>query len=225
MKTIASPLYTVPVVATDVVIFKIIKKKLHVLLIQMKKEGYIGKWAAPGGLVQDKESLDDAAMRHVIDKTGLDQMHIEQLYTFGEPNRDPFGRVVSVAYMALLPSDTTPVYTTDEYSAIRWFPVSRLPNMAYDHFSMIRMAVDRLKSKLEYSNIVFGLLPEKFPLSELREVYESILGRELDKRNFRKKVLSLGIIKDTDEVQEGVQHRPPKLYTFVDQEYRVCSML
>lgn len=225
MKKIVNKKYTVPVVATDVVIFTLINSKLHVLLIQMKRDHYLGMWAAPGGLVQKDESLDAASMRHVVDKTGIKKLHIEQLYTFGDPERDPFGRVVSVAYMALLPSDKVSVYTTEEYSAIRWFPVSDMPRLAYDHANIIQKAQNRLISKLAYSNIAYGLLPKQFPLSQLREVYEIILGKKIDKRNFSKKIFTLDIVKETGKYQEGAAHRPSKLYTFKKKKYQICDIL
>lgn len=202
------------ILATDIVIFTIQDGKLKVLLIKMTREPYIGSWAIPGGLIAPDESADEAALRHLRAKTNVKDVYLEQLYTFGSVNRDPRGRVVSVAYFALIPSTNISLKTTEDYGGIDWFPVKKLPELAYDHREIIAKAVDRLKSKLAYSTISYSLLPKEFSLSELQTVYEVILARHLDKRNFRKKILSLGLIRSTGKKRRGDANRPAELYTF-----------
>ena len=175
--------YKFAVIATDVVIFTVQEGRLKVLLIRMKKVPYEGFWACPGGLVKPDESVEAATKRHLFDKTGVRDVYLEQLYTFGEVDRDPFGRVVSVVYFALIPTESLKLKTTSEYADVAWFPVKSLPRLAYDHGKVIEVAVEKLKNKLAASNIVYSLLPSKFTLSDLQKIYELILGRNLDKRN------------------------------------------
>lgn len=206
--------YKYAVIATDVAIFTVQNNNLYLLLIKMKKKPYKGLWALPGGLVGSKESIDKAAFRHLNIKTGVKDAYLEQLYTFGKVSRDPFGRVVSVAYMALIPSDGLKLKTTDEYLDVKWYKVKNLPKLAYDHREIVDYAILRLKAKLEYSNVVYSLLPDEFTLSNLQEVYEIILDKELDKRNFRKKILALGILQDIKKKKGGSPSRPANLYSF-----------
>jgi 8-oxo-dGTP diphosphatase len=213
------------VIATDVVIFTVHKNHLKILLIKMKRKPYIGYWACPGGLVRPNESVNEAAKKHLFDKAGLEDVYLEQLYTFGEPDRDPFGRVVSVAYFALIPTSGIELKTTKEYADIAWFTVKSLPKLAYDHKQVIEIAEERLKNKLAYSNIIYSLLPEEFTLGELQGMYEIILGRKLDKRNFRKKIFSLGIIGSTGKKRIGEASRPAGLYKFVNRDPRIVEML
>ena len=216
--------YKYAVIATDVVIFTIKDNKLQVLLIKMKKRPYTGYWAAPGGLVDLYESVDDSAKRHLLDKTGVKNVYLEQLYTFGEVERDPFGRVVSVAYFALIPSGGVKLETTEEYEDVAWFPVQKLPALAYDHQKIIDVALARLKAKLGYTNIVYSLLPTEFSIGELRETYEIILQKKLDRRNFRKKLISLKVVKKIGKRQADVSNRPAELYQFTSKKlarYRI----
>lgn len=217
--------YKFAVIATDVVILTVRDEQLRVLLIKMKKHPFTGHWAVPGGLVKPKESVDESAHRHLGDKTGVKNVYLEQLYTFGAVHRDPFGRVVSVAYFALVPHSRFILKTSDLYEDIAWFSVAALPKMAYDHREMVRVAVARLKAKLEYSNIVYSLLPFEFTLSELQRVYEVILGRTLDKRNFRKKLLSLGLLKSLGKKLRGGPSRPAQLYAFVTRAPRLVATI
>lgn len=207
--------YTFAVIATDVVIFTMKDGQLQVLLIKMKKQPFTEFWAAPGGLVSPVESINYAASRVLAEKTGVSDVYLEQLYTFGEVDRDPFGRVVSVAYFALIQSPHVKLKTTAEYGDVAWFPVKKLPKLAYDHAQIIRTAIQRLKAKLEYTNIVYSLLPKEFTLSELQQVYQTILDEALDKRNFRKKVLSLGLLKKLQKKRQGTASRPAELYSFI----------
>ena len=206
--------YKFVVMATDVVILTVRSNQLQVLLIKMKKHPFADYWAAPGGLVKPTESVDEAAKRHLKDKTGLKNVYLEQLYTFGQVDRDPFGRVVSVGYFALIPSDGLQLKTTEEYADVSWFPVKKLPKLAYDHREIINSAIDRLKSKLQNTNIVYNLMINEFTLSELQKIYEIILDRRLDKRNFRKKIFSLNLVKKTGRKRIGEANRPAEFYIF-----------
>lgn len=228
MKTKKIPLakkYLVPVVATDVVIFTMKENKLQVLLIQMKKHPFEKCWALPGGLLKADESVDAAARRCLVTKTGVDNGYLEQLATFGKVNRDPFGRVISVAYFALIPSDVHDLKTTDEYGAVEWKPVLQLPKLAYDHKEIIAYALKRLQAKLRYSNIAYSLLPDEFTLTELQKIYEIILGKNVDKRNFRKKIDSLKILKKANKKRVGERSRPALLYTFVDRSFQEMEIV
>lgn len=201
-------------VATDAVIFSIVGGKLVVLLIQMKKKPHTGKWAVPGGLLGDDEKSRDAVRTILRTQTGVADVYLEQLATFDDTARDPLGRVVSIAYMALLRSDDVKLRTTEKYNDIAWWPVKRLPPLAYDHAEMISVAVTRLRAKLSYTNIVWSLLPRVFTLSDLQRVYEIILGKTFDKRNFRKRILSLGLVVSTGKKRSGSASRPAALYRF-----------
>ncbi|MCR4280119.1 MAG: NUDIX hydrolase [Candidatus Komeilibacteria bacterium] len=212
--------------ATDVVIFSLRGEALNVLLIKMKKKPYQGKWALPGGMVKISESVEKAARRHLQAKTGVSDIFLEQLYAFGGEKRDPYGRVLSVAYYALLPYDKSLMLkTTAEYADVRWWPVAKLPALAYDHAEILKTGVKRLRSKLGYTNIVYSLLPRQFTLSELQKVYEIILDQEIDKRNFRKKVGSLGLVKTTGKKRRGEANRPAALFEFTSRSLAVVNIL
>ncbi|MCI0680157.1 NUDIX hydrolase [bacterium] len=206
--------YTFAVIATDVAIFTTQDGELKVLLIAMKKSPYEGFFALPGGLVGGDESIDDAAGRHLFDKAGVRWVFLEQLSAFGEPDRDPLGRVVSVAYYALVPPDAHRLKTTKQYKGVSWFSVQRLPKLAYDHKHILEAAVARLRGKLAYSNIARNLLSREFTLGEMQSMYEIILGEKLDKRNFRKKMIGSGLLTETKHTQKGRANRPARLYTF-----------
>ncbi|QQG46610.1 MAG: NUDIX hydrolase [Candidatus Niyogibacteria bacterium] len=220
----SSQKYKFAAVAVDVIIFSIDSEELKVLLIEMKKRPYVGFWAAPGGLIKADESLDQAAKRQLSVKAGLKNVYLEQLYTFGEVNRDPFGRVVSTAYFALIPRIGIEPKTSKEYGDIKWFGVKTLPKLAYDHKKIIGFALERLRSKIGYTNIIYGLLPREFTLSDLQKVYEIILAKKLDKRNFRKKALSIGLVKPVSAKRRGA-HRPAALYKFIKNRYHVIEIL
>lgn len=218
--------YEFAVIATDIAIFGIIDGKLQVLMIQMVKPPFSGKWALPGGLIKIRETADKAAKRILMENTGVQDVYLEQLYTFSGVNRDPFGRVVSVAYFALISNpNTLKLKAGTQYSGIGWKPVDRLPILAYDHKEIVALAVERLRSKLTYTNIIYSLLPKEFTLTELQSLYELILDRRLDKRNFRKKMLSLGLIKKTGHRQSGVANRPADLFTFISRLPKVVEIL
>ncbi len=214
-----------PKVAVDIVIFTIDEGKLKVLLIRMEKKPFTGKWAFPGGLVGFKESLDEAARRDLYEKTGVKNVYLEQLYTFGDVRRDPFSRVVSVAYVALVNKNRIKkLTTTAKYTGIDWFNMAKLPRLAYDHNKVAKYALERLRLKLEYTNIVFSLLPRYFTLAHLQEIYEIILGKKLDKRNFLKKINSLNLLKKTRKLEKGA-HRPARLYEFRTRKPRIIEIL
>ena len=203
----------------DGVVFGFDGGELKVLLIQRGLEPFKGKWALPGGFVRVEETLDDAVRRELVEETGLDDIFLEQLYTFGTVKRDPRERVVSVAYYALVKlSDHHAKAATDAAKA-QWFPVSQLPKLAFDHADIVALALTRLQGKVRYQPIGFELLPPKFTLSDLQHLYEAILGTELDKRNFRKKVLGFGLMVPLSETQMSGRHRPAQLFRFDADKY------
>jgi 8-oxo-dGTP diphosphatase len=205
----------------DCVVFGVDEDTLKVLLIQRKAEPFANRWALPGGFVGIDETVQEAAERELAEETGMRQVFLEQLYTFGEPlDRDPRERVVTVAYLALLkPSDHRPQAATDA-AAVDWYPLDRLPALAFDHGQIVEVALERLRGKIRYQPIGFELLPPKFTLAQLQRLYEVVLGRPLDKRNFRKKVLAMGILKPLKEFQTGVPHRAARFYQFDKAVYR-----
>ena len=200
-------------VTVDVVIFTIQEGVLKVLLIKRAIPPFVGRLAIPGGFVLEDEDLDQAALRELREETGLSDVYLEQLYSFGKPDRDPRGRVITVAYFALISPDRELTAGSDAATAA-WHPVDRLPSLAFDHANILKYALERLRNKLEYTTVGFQLLPEKFTLTELQAVYEAILGKKLDKRNFRRKMSVLGILKPLREHRRGGQ-RPAQLYRFV----------
>ncbi len=212
-----------PDVAVDMVIFTVGGDDLAVLLVRRRGEPFAGRWAIPGGFVEEDESLDAAAARELREETGVADVYLEQLYTFGEPHRDPRGRVISVAYYALLRHP--PAATAgDDAADARWFPLRGLPPLAFDHAEILDYALSRLRAKVEYTNIVYSLLPDLFTLTELQRVYEIILGRALDKRNFRKKIGSLDLVEPTGGVRRDGAHRPARLYQFRSREPMIVEI-
>jgi 8-oxo-dGTP diphosphatase len=201
-----------PAVTTDVVILTIRDRKLKILLVRRAGEPYRGAWALPGGFVEPDEGLDQAAARELEEETGVTGVYLEQLYTFGEPKRDPRERVITVAYYALIPSDRLRLQAADDAEAVGWFAMDELPALAFDHADIIAMAHQRLVAKLDYSTIAFAFMSERFTLTELQEVYEIIRQEAVDKRNFRKWALALKEIQETKEKRRVGIHRPAKLY-------------
>lgn len=204
--------YPHPAVATDIVIFTIREEKLELLLIKRKGAPFKGAWGLPGGFVNPDEDLEACAKRELAEETGVTGVYLEQLYTFGSPTRDPRERVISVAYYALAPADRINLRASSDAAAVDWFSVDALPPLAFDHHDIVEKARERLVSKLEYSTIALRFMPEKFTLSELQAVYEIIRGEPMDKRNFRKWLLGLGRIEETQEERREGNHRPAKLY-------------
>jgi len=212
-------------VAVDNCIFTVVEGQLHLLLIQMTRVPYRGMWALPGGLIETHESLDTAAARILSEETGVADVYLEQLYTFGHPRRDPAGRVIAVAYFALIHAAGLTLRTQPKYADVRWWPCAHVPQLAYDHDDVAAYARQRLERKLVYTNVVWSLLPRQFTLSELQTVYEAVLGRPLDKRNFRKKILTLGLIESVGATAMRGAHRPAMLYRFTRREPQHIAML
>lgn len=206
--------YERPSVTVDVVILTVRDGRLEVLLIKRKRWPFEGMWAIPGGFVNPDESLEDAAKRELEEETGVRDVYLEQLYTFGDPGRDPRTRVITVVYYALIRTDRLHIRAADDAADAGWFSLYDLPTLAFDHRKILEYTLQRLRGKLEYTTIGFQLLAEEFTLSELQEVYEAILNRPLDKRNFRKKVLQTGILEPTADTKREGQHRPARLYRF-----------
>lgn len=203
----------------DCVVFGINEEGLHVLLIERGLEPFKGKWALPGGFVRVEETLDAAARRELEEEAGLKDVFMEQLFTFGDVHRDPRERVVSVAYYALVQVlDHEAVAATDAANA-KWFPVNKVPALAFDHAKIFEAALARLRGKVRYEPIGFELLPPKFTLSQLQHLYESVIGAVLDKRNFRKKVLGFGLLTPLKETQMSGRHRPAQLFRFNADKY------
>ncbi|MFA5142272.1 MAG: NUDIX domain-containing protein [Candidatus Woesearchaeota archaeon] len=202
------------IVAVDIVLFTIKENDLKVLLIKRLHDPFKEMWAIPGGRVEQNESLKAAAERELSEEVNVKVDYLEQLYTFGEPQRDPRGRVISVVYYALVSSDNIKPMAGSDAKEFRWHSMFKLPKLAFDHKEILDYALQRLRYKLGYTTVGFELLQEKFTLTELQKMYETILDKQLDKRNFRKKIFSLDIVNPTlDSRMEG-PHRPAKLYTF-----------
>ena len=204
----------------DCVVFGLDDEDLKVLLIQRGIEPFAGTWALPGGFVQVDETLDAAALRELREETGVTRVFLEQLYTFGALSRDPRERVVSVAYFALVKLSDHRVHAATDATSAAWFSASGLPSLAFDHEEIVEVALARLKGKVVYQPIGFELLPRKFTLTQLQRMYEVILERPLDKRNFRKKILAMDLLEELDEVERDVAHRAARLYRFDERKYR-----
>ncbi|HLZ61419.1 MAG TPA: NUDIX domain-containing protein [Ktedonosporobacter sp.] len=206
--------YERPSVTVDVVMMSLRKRDLQVLLVKRAAWPYEGMWAIPGGFVNIDESLETAAKRELQEETEVENVYLEQLYTFGDPGRDPRTRVITVVYFALLDSERLHVKAASDAADVGWFSVYDLPPLAFDHAKILDYTLNRLRGKLDYTTIAFNLLPEHFTLRELQRVYEIIKDEELDKRNFRKKVLATDILEDTGEKKMEGTHRPARLYRF-----------
>jgi len=202
-----------PSVTVDLTIFTVEDNELKVLLVKRSHWPFEGKWALPGGFIDMEESLEDAAERTLHEKTGLkENIYLEQLYTFGEPERDPRTRVITVGYLALVNSDEIESEKSDKVEDVKWISVYDLPELAFDHEDILDYAVKRLRWKLEYTTAAFSFLSDRFTLTELQDIYETVFDREFDKRNFRKKIKKNNLVEYTGEKEENVSHRPAKLY-------------
>ena len=202
----------------DIVIFTLREGSLQVLLVKRGVPPFEGQYAIPGGFIRGDESLEEAALRELHEETGVRNVFLEQLYTFGDPKRDPRGRVITVAYYALIASDKLSLVAGADAAEAQWFPARGVPPLAFDHKSILDYALERLRNKLEYTTVGFQLLPEKFTLGELQAVYEAILGRPLDKRNFRRKLALLGILKPLREWQR-TGRKPAQLFRFATARF------
>jgi 8-oxo-dGTP diphosphatase len=211
--------YTPPILTVDSVIFQLIDKRLYVLLIKRTYAPFKDEWALPGGYNAAGETTTEAMRRVLLEKGGVNSKTldlVEQLYTFDTVARDPRGHAVSVTYMGL--GKALAPETSDTTQHPEFLPVDELPSLAFDHKDIVRLARERLQSKISYTNAVFALLPKHFTLTQLQEAYEAILGKTLDKRNFRKKFLAFDLIQETDEWFREGAHRPARLYQFKTQK-------
>lgn len=208
-----------PAVTVDCVVFGLDDGDLKVLLIQRDLEPFRGRWALPGGFLRMDEGLDQAARRELLEETGVQNLFLEQLYTFGDPDRDPRERVVTVAYYAIVNLFEHEIKAATDARNAAWFEVEEVPPLAFDHQIILDTARKRLRAKVRYEPIGFEFLPKKFPLSQLQRLYETILGTSLDKRNFRKKLLASKLLVALDEVEIDVAHRAAQLYSFDASAY------
>lgn len=212
--------YERPALTTDCVVFGLDETDLKILLIQRDIAPFEGKWALPGGFIRVGESVDACARRELQEETGLCDIYLEQLSTFGAPDRDPREHVVTVAYYALVNLIEHPPQAATDARNAAWFALDDIPKLAFDHDTILTAARERLRGKVRYQPIGFELLPEKFTLTQLQRLYEIILETPIDKRNFRKKVLKYGILDETDEVEQDVAHRAARLYRFNKKHYQ-----
>jgi len=210
-----------PSVTVDNVVFGINGDTLKVLLIKRGRPGtaFEGCWAFPGGFVDENEDPDVAAKRELLEETHAKVRYMEQLQTFGKPGRDPRGHVISVAYMSLVQCDALTIQGDDDAAEAKWWPVATLPALAFDHADILAVALKRLRTKIRWQPVGIDLLPLVFGLSDLQRVYEAILGRTLDKRNFRRRVLSYGVLESAQSVRVGSPGRRPSLYRFDRNAY------
>lgn len=225
-----------PNVSVDCVIFGFDGQDLNVLLIDRKDHGVLGEDPAiPGDLIRESENLNNAARRVLHELTGLQNIFLEQLGAFGDPNRiskeqdldwlksvraEPSARVITVAYYSLIRSDSYEIAASSFAKRAYWQPIKRLPELAFDHNKIVNNALDNLKFRIKYQPIGFELLPEKFTLRQLQKLYEAILGIELDKRNFRRKILKMQFLIPSEEKQEGVPHKPAQYFMFDKHIYK-----
>lgn len=206
--------YETPLVTVDIVLFTVLQNNLKVLLIQRKQPPFDHMWAIPGGFIHSGETLEQAASRRLREETNVKDIYLEQLASFGRPNRDPRARVITVAYYALVSVERLHLEAQANAEDVNWFGVTELPELAFDHAEIVQKALAKLKDNLEASSVAFQLLPENFTLTELQRVYELILGKTLDKRNFRKKILASDILQETHTTKMEGFHRPAQLYAF-----------
>ena len=198
-------------ITVDIVILTIKNDALNVLLVKRNNEPFKDKWAIPGGYVRMSENLDEAAMRVLKEKTNVENIYLEQLYTFGDPLRHPVSRVITCAYFALIRSEDVEVVTSDD---LAWHKVSELPPLAFDHKEIIEYSLKRTRERLEMCPVAYQLLNEKFTLTEMQKAYEMIMEKKLDKRNFRKKVITTEGLRELNEFSKSSSKRPARLYTF-----------
>jgi 8-oxo-dGTP diphosphatase len=209
-----------PAVTVDCIVFAYTPNSLQVLLIKRGVAPFKGKWALPGGFVKINETLEEAAKRELKEETGLEDVYMEQLFTFGEVDRDPRERVISVGYFALINLNKgEEIQGGTDADEAKWFDVNHLPALAFDHNQILKTAINRLRAKITYQPIVFELLPQKFIFSDLENIYETILQVKLNRRNFRTKILATGLVKELDEYMTNVPFRPPRLFQFERKKY------
>ncbi len=196
------------------------EKSISVLLIKRTIEPFIHDWALPGGFVLNGETLEDAVTRELLTEAGVHINYLEQLYTFGRPERDPRGRIISIAYFGLVNPTNFKLAASSDAEDARWFDIKNLPALAFDHGEIVATAVKRLRNKIRYEPIGFELLDKKFPISDLEKLYETVLDRPIDRRNFQKKMNHFGILMGHNEKQKHPSAgRPAKLYSFNEERY------
>lgn len=208
-------------VAVDAVVFGYTSREgLSVLLIKRNINPFKGSWALPGGLVGNRETLEEAIQRELREETGVNINYLEQLYSFGQPGRDPRNRVISITYYGLVKPEGFELKATTDAEDVQWFNIKYLPELAFDHQAILQAAHTRLKNKMQYEPVGFELLEEKFPFSELEKLYMAVLDRAIDRRNFKKKISKFGFLEETSEKQllDGAG-RPGNLYRFNEQKY------
>lgn len=208
-------------ITVDAVVFGYHRDEgISVLLIKRKLEPFIHQWALPGGFVKNEESLEDAVQRELEEETGAKINYLEQLYTFGQPERDPRARIISVTYFGLVKPGAYRILADTDAEDVAWFNIHKLPKLAFDHKSILKTAVERLRGKITYEPIGFELLDPKFPFSDLEQLYRVILDREIDRRNFKRKIMSLGIVEELEEkAPVTTAGRPGNLYKFNKDKY------
>ncbi len=208
---------------SDAVVFTIRQDELQILLIKRKKDPFKGMYALPGGFVEDNEKVEDTASRELYEETGVKNIFLKKFDVYSEPGRDPRGRVVTVAFIALISSDKIKLKSKDDAESADWFSVYELPKLGFDHNKVIKDSLKQLRLDIQMTNIAFQILPKKFTLSELQNTYELVLDIELDKRNFRKRIKELDIVLETNEQRMDGAHRPAKLYMFKYKEYKTIK--
>jgi 8-oxo-dGTP diphosphatase len=213
-----------PSVTVDLVIFTIEDNNLKILLIKRNLSPFKGQWALPGGFVRVDESLESAAKRELEEETGVKEVYLEQLYTFGELKRDPRGRVITISYVALVSSDDIKLKASTDASEVKWFPILKIPSLAFDHKKILNYALQRLKWKFEYTLVAFSMLPKKFTINQIKNIYETVFNKKFDKRNFTKKILSLDILKE-EGINRDVPYRPPMMYSLKKDVGEIVKIL
>ena len=209
--------------SVDNIIFGFDRDTLKVLLIKRASEPFSGQWALPGDLVRPDEDLDQAAFRILEELTGVKDVYLDQVHTFGEVNRHPRGRVITIAYYSLVNIKNVSIRASSFADKVAWKEVRSISQLAFDHYEIMQTCLRRLRRDVKFQPIGFELLPEKFTLTELQRLYESVLEKDLDKRNFRKKILSMNVLKSLDELQQNVAHRPAMLYSFDADKYQLAK--
>ncbi len=216
--------YEQPSITVDVIVFSLQQSGLKVLLVKRGVWPFEGMWAIPGGFIKMDEDLETAAKRELFQETNVKDVHIEQLYTFGAPKRDPRTRVITIAYLALVAAEkirNIKLVAKTDATAVQWFSMYELPDLAFDHKMILEYSLQRLSYKLEYTNAIRGLMPEKFTLTELQKAYEAILHKRIDKRNFRKKISGMDLLKALHKTKSEGIHRPAQLYSFRKKEFMI----
>ena len=207
-------------VAVDAVVFGYSENKLQILLIQQKFGIEKNKWALPGGFVKDNETLDQAVIRELTEETGVKANYLEQLYTFGNIDRDKRDRVISISYLALLNPKNFTIKAETDAKDVKWFSINEVPKLAFDHNKILQTGLTRLQNKINYQPIGFELLKKEFPFSDIENLYQTILNRKIDRRNFRKKLLSFGFLEETEKIHKPISGRPAKLFQFNHKKYK-----